>query len=68
MSITVKIDSKKAQRLNTFLKSSIYTDQDHDSISKSPYWKHHASMMNVDVDTKGLVHYKGMSGFYVPPS
>jgi len=68
MSITVKIDPKKAQRLKTFLKSSIYTDQDHDSISKSQYWKHHANMMNVDVDTKGFVHFKGKSGFYVPPS
>jgi len=64
MSITVKLDTNKAQRLEKFLASKIYSNEKNNSISKSPYWQEHSSLIKTQIKKNGVIDIDGRSGFY----
>ena len=64
MSITVKLDTNKAQRLERFLASEVYAKEKKNIISKSPYWEEHSQLINTDIKNDGVINIDGKSGFY----
>ena len=66
MSIELKLDSKKVERLETFLNSKTYTDIDSNDITQSPYWINQNSKIMFDINQNGNITIDGSAGFYIP--